>query len=380
MTDGVKTQAKTETTGAKDRLWELRLWSGMSFSGVVSLLARNRLAVSLPRVGMAVIMIFTGMFNSFLRFAQWVLLGRKIARAEICDDPVFVVGHWRSGTTLLHELMVLDDRFTYPDTYACFAPNHFLLTRRWLPQCLRMLLPSRRPMDNVRVGWRRPQEDEFALCSLGLPSLYLTWAFSNRPPQCLDSLEVQGLPPRQRNRWKRVFLWFLKCVTVQEPKPIVLKSPTHTCRVKTLLELFPNARFVHIVRNPYVVYPSMVNTLRRMYKYHGLQTPKYVGLEDFILGLFNRVYEDFERDRELIDPERFCEIRYEDLVADPIGQMRTVYEQLGLDRFDDVLPALQQHLCETADYKTNRYDLPAETRQQITQHWGEVIRRYGYEE
>ena len=41
--------------------------------------------------------------------------------------PVFVIGHWRAGTTLLHELLVRDPRHTYPNTYDCFGPNHFLL-------------------------------------------------------------------------------------------------------------------------------------------------------------------------------------------------------------------------------------------------------------
>ena len=99
-------------------------------------------------------------------------------------------------------------------------------------------------------GWDRPQEDEFALCNMGVPSPYLTISFPNRPPQCDEYLDLAGLSPRRRERWKRGLMWFLKCVTLRQPKRIVLKSPQHTCRVKTLLEMFPRARFVHIVRNP----------------------------------------------------------------------------------------------------------------------------------
>src|SRR5687768_18104609 len=42
----------------------------------------------------------------------------------------------------------------------------------------------------------------------------------------------------------------------------ILKSPPHTCRVPTLLRLFPDARFVHIVRDPYAVYPSTLHLWR----------------------------------------------------------------------------------------------------------------------
>ena len=42
---------------------------------------------------------------------------------------------------------------------------------------------------------------------------------------------------------------------VRSPKRIVLKSPAHTARVRVLLELFPKARFVHIIRDPVVHLP-----------------------------------------------------------------------------------------------------------------------------
>src|SRR5262249_33511021 len=43
--------------------------------------------------------------------------------------PIFILGHWRSGTTLLHELLALDDRLLSPTTFQCFNPQRFLLTR-----------------------------------------------------------------------------------------------------------------------------------------------------------------------------------------------------------------------------------------------------------
>ena len=123
-----------------------------------------------------------------------LLFGRKIERTEIEDDPIFVIGHWRSGTTLLHELLVLDPRHTFPDTYACFSPNHFLVSGWWMKPCLKILLPARRPMDNMVAGWDHPQEDEFALCNMGVPSPYLTNVFPNRPPQYQEYLDMRGVP------------------------------------------------------------------------------------------------------------------------------------------------------------------------------------------
>ena len=110
------------------------------------------------------------------------------------------------------------------------------------------------------------------------------------------------MPAPDLDRWKRALLWFLKCVTLQNPKRIVLKSPPHTCRIRTLLEMFPKAKFVHIVRDPYVIFPSTVNLWKRLYRDQGLQVPTYEGLDEHVFTTFTRMYETFERDRGLMAP------------------------------------------------------------------------------
>ena len=365
-------------SGYKDRFWIPRFWDGMNITAFFPLLVRNRFAVSFICVGMAILIGGISLINSLLWLIQAALFGRKIHRTKIEQDPIFVIGHWRSGTTLLHELLVRDKRHTYPDTYACFAPNHFLLSGWWMRPSLKMLLPSQRPVDNMPAGWDRPQEDEFALCNMGVPSPYLTIAFPNRPPQCQEYLDFRGVPGADVNRWKDALLWFLKCITLQNPKRIVLKSPAHTCRVRVLLEMFPKAKFVHIVRDPYVVFPSTVNLWNRLYHDEGFQVPTGEHLNELVFQTFTRMYEAFERDRELLGPDQFCQVRYEELVADPVGQMRLVYEQLELGDFESLRPAIEEYFSRHKDYKTNRYQTTPEMRDEITRRWGKFIRDYGY--
>jgi hypothetical protein len=187
------------------------------------------------------------------------------------------------------------------------------------------------------------------------------------------------VPPQAVERWKRIFLRFLKCVTLRQPRRIVLKSPPHTARIKTLLEIFPKARFVHIVRDPYVVFPSTVNLWKRLYRDEGLQMPDYRGLDEYVFQTLVRMYDAFERDRPLIDPSRFCEIRYEELVEDPVGQMAKVYEQLHLGEFEKIRPALEKFAAGQKDFKTNKYQLAAEKRSEVAHRWGFFFDRYGYE-
>jgi hypothetical protein len=359
--------------------WQLMIWAGCDFFAWMRLLGRNRFRIHWSCWHVVAYVTIVSMGHTLLRGVQQLVYGRRLARTPIDQPPIFIIGHWRTGTTLLHEYLSLDERNVGPSTYECMEPNHFLLTeglvKRWLP----FFSLTVRPMDNMPAGFDRPQEDEFALCNLGLPSPYLTIAFPNHPPQFDEYLDLEGLSPRARATWKRKFLGFLKELTFKHKKRLVLKSPTHSCRIKTLLEMFPDARFVHIVRDPYVVFPSTVNLWNSLYLTFGLQRPNFKGLEEHVLETFVRVYDKIEEGKGLVDFNRFYELRYEDLVRDPVGQMADLYDHLGLGGFENVLPKLQARLAETAEYRTNRYQLSDDQRAAVTRRWGHVIDQYGYE-
>ncbi len=364
----------------RPREWAPRMWEGCDFFGWLRLLVRNRFAVAPRYLYIAAIVTVVSFCHTLLRVVEEAVYGSRVRRTAFPEPPLFIVGHWRTGTTLLHELLILDERHTFPTTYECLDSNHFLLTEGWLPRLLPFLMPSRRPMDNMAAGWDRPQEDEFALCMLGLPSPYLTIAFPNHPPQGQEALDLDGLSPRARRRWGRTLIHFLRRITYLRPGRLILKSPTHSCRIPHLLRLFPDARFVHIVRDPYVVFPSTVNLWKSLYETHGLQVPTFAGLDEHVFRTFSHLYEKLEEGKRLLGPGRFHEVRYEDLVRDPVGEMRKLYEQLGLGGFEELRPRLERYLAGTRDYRTNRYTLPPAVRDEVTRRWGEVIRRYGYAE
>jgi omega-hydroxy-beta-dihydromenaquinone-9 sulfotransferase len=357
----------------------MRAWSGISAGGLFRVLLRNRFAVSPQRVPMALILTGLSLMHSSMALVQALIYGRRIRRTRLVDDPIFVLGHWRSGTTLLHELLVHDPQHTFPDTFACFAPNDFLLTEPVLKRLATVFLPRQRPMDNMAVGWDLPQEDEWALCNMGLPSPYLTIMFPNRPPQDPAYLDLREVSPAERRRWQDRLMWFLQCLTIRQPRRIVLKTPLHTFRIPVLLEAFPRARFVHITRDPLVIFPSIVHTWQRMYRYHGLQVPRFQGLEQHVLDTFSHMYRVFEEDVPLIEPGRFCEVRYEDLTRDPSGQMQRIYDQLGLEATDAARAGWQQYAAKTAGYQPNRYSLTDDQRQQICQRWAPYLKKYGYD-
>ena len=170
-------------------------------------------------------------------------------------------------------------------------------------------------------------------------------------------------------------------VAVANNRRIVLKSPTHTARVRTILEVFPDARFIHIVRDPLVIYPSTVRLWKSLSEVEGFQVPHDDGgwMENSVLNNFVRMYECFEQDRELIPPGRLVDIRYEDLVKNPVEKMRQVYQSLNLGDFGVVEPAILQHMMKTRDYKTNKYKLPPDVADRVRGRWAPYFQRYGYD-
>jgi omega-hydroxy-beta-dihydromenaquinone-9 sulfotransferase len=357
--------------------WAAPVWIGCNFSAWSRLLIRNRFAVHWSRWHYAVLYTFVSVINSVLGLLQRIVFGRRVAKTTIADPPIFIIGHWRTGTTLLHELLVLDDRYIGPTGYQCIAPQHFLLTERLAP-LTGFMVSKHRAMDNMDLSLHHPQEDEFVWIMQGQPSPYLTLAFPNRPPQHERYLDLEQLTSRELEAWKWTLFRFVQQLYFRRRKAVILKNPNHSFRIKVLLDIFPQAKFIHIVRDPYVVYPSSIHLLKSLSRVHSLQRPTFEGLDERVLATYVDLYRKVDEGRELVDPSRFYELRYEDLISDPEGQLRRLYEHLGLGDFEQYLPRLRQYLTDHMDYQTNAYELTAEERAIVTQRWGNVVDRYGY--
>jgi hypothetical protein len=360
--------------------WAPRFWHGMDFFTWMRLLVRNRFNIAPIRLSMVTTVTLASLLNSFSSVFEKLLFSDRIRNVKLKEPPLFVLGHWRSGTTLLHEMLMLDERNTCPNTYQCMAPHHFLWTEWFLPPMIRWMIPDKRPMDAMSAGWDRPQEDEFALVNLGLPSPYLAWAFPNHGPVADEYLDLRTLPAQERDAWKRTWREFVQRLALKGDRRIVLKSPTHTARVRTILEVFPDAKFIHIVRDPLVVFPSTVRLWRSLSEVQGFQHLREGAgwIENHVLDTFVRMYECFEQDRELVPPGRLMDVRYEELVANPVGQMRELYQQLNLGDFARIEPEVLRYTMKSRDYKTNKYALPPGVADRVRNRWAPFFQRYGY--
>jgi len=378
---------KSATEGEEQRwLARLRLlFCPGAFGGAppgtwLRLLARHRFAVSPARLPRLAVNLVNSAAHSAAGGIQSLLFSRRIERTCIRQHPIFVIGHWRSGTTLLHELLTLDERHAFPTTYACMVPGHFLISEWSAPFVTRCILPRRRPVDDMPMSWDRPQEDEFALANLGVPSPYLSILFPNDPAQDCEYVDLVAISPAERERWKRAFLYFLKTLMSHDPRRLVLKSPLHTARIPTLLDIVGEAKFVHIVREPAAVFASTMHLWRTLFCSQGLQRPHYEGLHERVLATFEQIYERLRQTRHLVPPSRICDVRYEDLVADPVAELGRLYHHLDLGGFDSVRPRIEAYWRQRSGHRTNRFVLDDEVRALVKRRWGPYMAEYGYGE
>jgi len=356
-----------------------RIWHGMPPQVWFPLLAKNRFHISPSRLHHAIAISLFSPISAMLAMVQHLGWGRAIAQTQIEQPPVFILGHWRSGTTLLHEYLGLDPQFATPTTYQCFAPWHFLVTESLITRFGSWLLPNRRPMDNMKAGWELPQEDEFALMNLGAPTPYLRLMFPNETIPNTDTFDSEQFTPEHMTAWRKEFEWFLKALTFKTRKRLLLKSPPHTGRIGVLHKIYPQAKFIHIVRDPRKLFPSTMKLWNSLDEHQALQAPTdQTRLEQFVVNSMRSMYTAFERDRSAIPRENIIDIRYEDFIAKPTETLEAIYGQLQLGNLQAVRDQWQSKANQEKGYQTNKLDINRQQESQILEHWGSYARQYGY--
>jgi len=343
------------------------------------LLRENHFAVDPVYWHRAAFITLTSWMNSLARRKEQRLYSKAVGQAEVAP-PLFVLGHWRTGTTHLHNLLAQDaGQFAYANTYQVVNPHTFLCTEEVNTRRFASLVPKKRPMDNVALSFQSPQEDEFAPCLMSLRSLYLGISFARREEHYSRYLTFRDVPRADVEAWKSAFLWFLKKLTFKYRRPLVLKSPPHTARIRLLLEMFPEARFVHIHRNPYTVFQSFRHYFDTAMWYTYLQRPDLPGIDDRLIRRYNVLFDAFFEERSLIPEGRFHEIGFEQLERDPVGEIGKLYECLSLSGFGQFKQKLQRYVDSLLDYRKNEFgELDHKMRRKVARAWQRSFDEWQY--
>ena len=344
---------------------------GYSFSILIRFFFSNRIALRYyPRL---IVLGIINVINMPFRTWERLFINPRIQKLNIDKDPVFIIGHWRSGTTHLHNILSKDPDMGYLTTFQGVFPDTLMnkLGRFIFINFTRLLIPSTRKGDNVTLSPDNPQEEEFALGDKFPISYYYFWMFPEKTLDYYDqALRAKGVNKKLLQKWKNNYsLLIKKSLQNTSGKRFLSKNPPNTARIRVLLEMFPNAKFIHIHRNPIEVFLSTTHFFNIMMPYLQLQATTDQEREELIIRVYKRMMKDFLEDKHLIPEGNLSEVAFEELEANPMAVLKKIYGQLGLEGFDSATALFEEYLKKMRSYKKNRHTISRDKLDNVMNEW-----------
>ncbi|MHA1915375.1 MAG: sulfotransferase family protein, partial [Promethearchaeota archaeon] len=286
---------------------------GCSFRDSLKLVLSNGI-IPLKHVMRVIFIITISIVGIPFRIREYMLFNRRIKETKFNSSPIFIIGHWRSGTTYLHNLLCQDPQFGYITMVQASVPKSFL-SNSFFTFFMSWFLPDTRPMDNIRMGVEETQEDEMALGNLFPYSLYNAWYFPKRIMEYYYKYtRFRDILPKVVEAWQKGYTYLLKSSTLNmKGRRLVLKNPANTARINFLLDLFPNAKFIHIYRNPYTIYLSTRHFYRNTMEKFMFQHISGNIIIESIFKIYKDMMETYFNEKKLIPSGNLVEVKFEDL-------------------------------------------------------------------
>ncbi|HEX4085420.1 MAG TPA: sulfotransferase [Chthoniobacteraceae bacterium] len=317
----------------------------------------------------------------FLVSALRTLFHRSNARAVSTapiPPPVFIVGHWRSGTTHLHQLLSRDPQFGYVTFLQAASPHDF--RSPVISRFFAALLPPRRPMDAVRIAPDSPMEEEMALACLSSLSFYHGFFFPRAARRIYrESVHFDGVAPADVERWWHQYRNFLENVQATRPgKRLLLKNPANSARVTRLRHEFPGAKFIHLHRHPEKVFASSLFLHRKLREAWALQTANASELPATVMANYTDLMRALEAESNRAPKNEWIDVALADLENEPLTTLRTIYRQLELPGFNNAAPFFAGSIAEAAAFRKNDLWLDAGERVSLRAALAPIYERWGY--
>ena len=350
-----------------------------SFKNWVRLLRENK-RIGPRYIGRVLYVSAVSLFSGPMRVYQRLRYHSTFENVRIKRDPIFILGHWRSGTTHLHNLLCQDRRFGYVSALQVIAPDLFYVAGESFKKLLRLGTPENRLIDNMTWSIDSPQEEEMALGNMSPYSLYHWWSFPQNAKQYFDRYAIfKDVTSEEIETWKEKYLEVIKAATFNmQGRRLVIKNPANTGRIPILLEMFPNAKFIFLHRNPYEVFLSTRNLYKKTLPYSQLQEISDEEIDANILTFYKDMMQHYLDDRSLIPRRNLIEIGYRELDKTPLPVMRRIYHRLNFWPYARVRGRLRHYLVSIKDYQKNSYEISPADIENINRHWKFAFDEWGY--
>ena len=334
------------------------LIAGMRLSRFIKLIMKNGMSLRPKYLVRFLFLLQNGVWASIFHRKEKSIYKDLIKQHKLPDDPIIIVGHWRTGSTFLHQLLAFDPNLVTSNVFQGSIPDSFLTSRKSYEPIMGRALKGTRPMDQVKLSMDEPLEDEYALFRLCSYSPLERVIFPKSNKYFLN--DFPGFLPEgdKLEEWKEAVRYFYKKLTINNNKVILIKNPFHSFRIKTLNEIFPNARYIHIIRHPHRVVPSTIRMWDIVGTQNSMNTKWVKPSVEEVSGLLNEMLLQIETDLKDLPVERHCELKFEDLEKNPIEEIKLVYKHLNVQFSEEFEQQINNFLISVKGYQKNKYTIP----------------------
>lgn len=354
---------------------------GYSFKILIYLIRTNKVSFRYyPRL-FAITLI--NLVNLPFRAYERLVINPKYRAKLINKKTIFIIGHWRSGTTHLHNILCQDPKMAYTTTYQSVFPDTLFnkLGRYLFAGFSSIMIPGTRKGDNVTLGISLPQEEEFALGAKTPICFYYFWMFPKNLMKYYDSyIRFRNIKNEQLKSWMLDYkLLIKKAIKNTNREVFISKNPPNTARIKIILEMFPNAKFIHIHRNPIEVFLSTQNFYKKMLLHLQLQKIDQIEIDENILNIYKDLMNDYFDQKELIPKGNLIEVSYEQLENNTLKILENIYKELNLEDFENVRPIFDKYLDGKKNYIKNKHVITREMLNRLLMEWEFSMKKLNYE-
>lgn len=314
------------------------------------------------------------------RAREFVSAKRRQALHTPIQAPVFVIGHWRSGTTFLHNLLTKDPQFGFLTLEHCILTYGFLTFPNWMRRLMTGMVPEDRVVDKVPLGWDVPQEEEFATERMTPLCYNHCYLFPDKAEEIFRRGVLFESSETDRLRWEGIYDRLLRKLSLQQGgKRLCLKNPPNTARIPSLLRMYPDAKFVYIVRHPEHVFRSTRQLWKTVTQLLGLTRATAEERDRNFVLFYELTQKKYLADRAAIPAGNLVEVKFEELSRDPMRVLTSIYQELQLDGFEAARPHFEEHVTETREFQKNPHRLDPADQTLVRDRWGFAFDAWKYE-
>ena len=314
-------------------------------------------------------------------FHWWeeLIFKRKLKKVKFEKPPVFIIGHWRSGTTLLHNMLCKAPSAAYITTFQSTFPNN--LTSKWLFKTfMKINMPNKRPSDNVELNINFPQEDEFALGNSQENAYYNFFYFPSKYASYYErAVNHSDLDKDEIDRWYKSYDKLIKKALINTTgSQLLIKNPVNTARIDKILKLYPDAKFLYIYRNPITVFYSTQRFFQKLFPSLWLNEVDKEFIDKIIFDVYNRLMHTYQEQKLLIPKENLMELKFEEFEKNPVAKIKKIYSDLLKEDFEAEKSYFTDYFFSLNGYKKNKYLVHESTINAVRKEWGFFMDLYKY--